>query len=60
MASPLGEGTTIRVTYPGGKVLLDGVIVKGRDHYFAPLPMNNHEVVLFLQAVKETGAYWMG
>jgi hypothetical protein len=49
-------GAAITVTYPGGKVLLDGVIVKCRDHYFEPLPLNR-EVVLFLQSVKETGAY---
>ena len=53
-AAPLGAA--IEVTYPGGKVLLDGVIVKARDHYFEPLPLNR-EVVLFLQSVKETGAY---
>jgi len=52
--APLSAAIT--VTYPGGKVLLDGVIVKGRDHYFEPLPLNR-EVVLFLQSVKETGAY---
>jgi hypothetical protein len=57
VAAPLDTGVTITVTRPGGKVLLDGVIVKARDHCFAPLPMNNHEVVLFLQSVKETGAY---
>lgn len=49
-------GAAITVTYPGGKVLLDGIIVKVRDHYFEPLPMNR-EVVLFLQSVTETGAY---
>lgn len=53
-AAPLGASIT--VTYPGGKVLLDGVIVKARDHYFEPLPLNR-EVVLFLQLVKETGSY---
>lgn len=53
-AAPLGAAIT--VTYPGGKVLLDGVIVKARDHYFEPLSLNR-EVVLFLQSVKETGAY---
>ncbi|HXU36073.1 MAG TPA: hypothetical protein VN937_06885 [Blastocatellia bacterium] len=54
VTAPLGASIT--VTYPGGKVLLDGVIVKARDHYFEPLPLNR-EVVLFLQSVKETGAY---
>jgi hypothetical protein len=53
-AAPLGGAIT--VTYPGGKVLVDGIMVKGRDHYFEPLPLNR-EVVLFLQSVKETGAY---
>ena len=54
VTAPLGASIT--VTYPGGKVLLDGIIVKCRDHYFEPLPLNR-EVVLFLQSVKETGAY---
>lgn len=54
VTAPLGA--LITVTYPGGKVLLDGVIVKARDHYFEPLPLNR-QVVLFLQTVKETGAY---
>lgn len=54
VAAPLGAAIT--VTYPGGKVLLDGVIVKARDHLFEPLPLNR-EVVLFLQSVKGTGSY---
>jgi hypothetical protein len=54
VTAPLGAAIT--VTYPGGKVLLDGIIVKCRDHYFEPLRLNR-EVVLFLQSVKETGAY---
>jgi len=57
VAARLNVGSTIDVTRPGGKVLLDGVIVKARDHYFAALPVNGHEILLFLQFIKETGAY---
>jgi hypothetical protein len=48
---------TIIVTRPGGKVLLNGVIVKALDMRFEPLPINTYEVVLFLQYIPETGAY---
>jgi hypothetical protein len=54
---PLYTGATITVTRPGGKILLDGVIVKATDDCFAPLPVGNHNLVLFLKFVPETGAY---
>lgn len=57
VAAPVETGATITVTRPGGKVLLDGVILKARDDCFEPLPANNREVVLFLQFVKESGTY---
>jgi hypothetical protein len=55
--SPIDTGTTITVTRPGGTVLLDGLIVEAVDMSFEPLPINNHEVVLFLRFIPETGAY---
>jgi hypothetical protein len=56
-ASPLNANATITVTRPGGKVLLDGVVVKARDDAYAPLPLNNHDVILFLKFIPETVAY---
>lgn len=55
--APFDVGTTIIVTRPGGKVLIDGVIVKAIDMCFESLPVNANEVVLFLQYIPETGAY---
>lgn len=57
VTTPIHTGATITVTRPGGRVLLDGVIVEAEDKAFEPLPINNHEVVLFLQYIPETGAY---
>jgi hypothetical protein len=54
---PLTTGGSLTVTLPGGKVLLDGVIVKARDDAFAPLPLKNHEVILFLRFIPETSSY---
>jgi hypothetical protein len=55
--APIDTGATITVTHPGGKVLLEGIIVKVEDMNFEPLPINNHDVVLFLSFIPETGAY---
>lgn len=49
-------GATITITRPGGKIVLDGVIVKARDASFAPLPLNN-DVLLFLKFISATGSY---
>jgi hypothetical protein len=54
---PLAAGAKIIVTRPGGKVLVDGVIVKAMNHYFLPLPVGDHDLVLFLKLIQETGAY---
>lgn len=56
VSDPIDVSETILVTRPGGKVVLDGVIVKGSDDCFAPLSVKQ-EVVLFLQFVRESGAY---
>src|SRR5215471_1379726 len=55
-ATPLSRGAIITVTRPGGKVVLDGTIVKAADLAFSPLPAN-HDLLLFLKFVPETGAY---
>lgn len=57
LADPLGTGATVTVTRPGGKVLLDGIIVKATDQAFSPLPVNKNEVLLFLKFISETGTY---
>lgn len=54
--APLTSGTTITVTFPGGKVLIDDVIVKTSSNAFGPLPVSSH-VVLFLSFLPETGDY---
>ncbi|MFP5261797.1 MAG: hypothetical protein ACLGJB_07815 [Blastocatellia bacterium] len=56
-AAPIDTDATISVTRPGGRVLLDGIIVEAEDRAFEPLPMNNHEIILFLRYIRETGAY---
>src|SRR5262249_42790812 len=56
-AAPIHAGSTITVTRPGGKVLIDGIIVKGIDESCRPLPQNGHGLVLFLRFIKETGSY---
>lgn len=56
-AAPIDRGKTIDVTRPGGKVLVDGVVVKATDMAYAALPVNTNDVVVFLQFIPETGAY---
>lgn len=55
--TPIDAGATITVTRPGGIVLLDGMIVEAEDMAFQPLSINDHDVILFLRFVPETGAY---
>src|SRR5262249_19471219 len=55
-SAPIGVGADITVTRPGGKVLLQGVVVHAIDHNVRPLSVNTR-VVLFLALVPETGAY---
>ena len=57
-AAPLAPGATITVTWPGGKVLLDGVIVTAIDQNLLPLPTNGHDIVLFMKFLPQTGAYY--
>ena len=57
-ATPLlATGRSIIVTRPGGKVVVDGIIVEILDEHFLPLPVDNKAVILFLNYVPETGAY---
>ena len=58
IAAPLALGTVITVTRPGGKVLLDGVIVTATDRIWLPLPTNGQDIVLYLKFLPETGAYY--
>src|SRR5215469_5449579 len=55
--APISTGSNITVTRPGGKVLLDGLIIKATDNALAPLQVNGNEVLLFLRFVPETGCY---
>jgi hypothetical protein len=55
--APVETGSVITVTHPGGKVLLDGVIVRTEDQSCRPLPTDGHELVLFLKYIPESGCY---
>lgn len=57
-AASLASGGVITVTWPGGKVLLDGIIVTAIDRNLLPLPTNGHDIVLYLQFLPQTGAYY--
>ncbi len=57
LASPIDLGNTVIVTRPGGKIVVDGVVLEFKDHGFLPLPVRGNEVVLFLKFVPDTGAY---
>lgn len=56
IAAPIEAGAMITVNRPGGKVVLNGVIVKATDAAFEPLPLTN-EVILFLKFIPEAGTY---
>jgi hypothetical protein len=56
-ASPLAVGGNITFTHPGGKIVVNGIVVQVKDDHFLPLPIDNKDVVLFLKYVPETGAY---
>src|SRR5262249_15670303 len=58
IAAPVAPGTVITVTWPGGKVLLDGVLVTATDRNLLPLPANDHDIVLYLKFLPQTGAYY--
>ncbi len=53
---PLTIGGTITVTRPGGKVVVDGIIVKAYERGFEALPLNR-TLVLFLRHISETDTY---
>jgi hypothetical protein len=55
--SSLENGSSIIVTRPGGKIVVNDVVMYIKDHSYLPLPNNNNEVVLFLKYIPETGAY---
>jgi hypothetical protein len=55
--APLYIGGDVIVTWPGGKVLLRGVIVKAVDQNFGLPSVNSRDLVLFLRYIPETGAY---
>src|SRR4030095_8442698 len=53
----LNAGTTITVTSPGGKIVLDGVVVKAGGNGEAKFPVNAQEVLLFLKYIPETDGF---
>ena len=57
LTAPLDVGAMITVTRPGGKILVNDIIVQAIDESFEPLPFNNHKVLLFLNFIPETASY---
>lgn len=55
-AAPLKMEQSITVTRPGGGIVVNGIVVKAKDERFKPLQLN-HDVVLFLKFIPETGTY---
>ena len=53
----LNAGTTITVTSPGGKIVLDDVVVKAGGNGEAAFPVNAQEVLLFLKYIPETEGF---
>jgi hypothetical protein len=56
MTAPIDKGATITITRPGGNVLIGDLVVEAIDRASEPLP-NDHDVILFLQFIPESGAY---
>jgi hypothetical protein len=55
--SPIGAGTSIVVTGPGGKVSFGGIIAEAIDQNVLTLPSGGHRLLLFLRFIEDTGAY---
>jgi hypothetical protein len=55
-AVPLNNDEKMTVVRPGGKISMDGVVVRFIDEAFLPLPIQG-EVLLFLKYIPETGSY---
>jgi hypothetical protein len=56
-AAPIDIGRTITVTYVGGKIVVDNVIIKAGGNAVALLPVNAQDVLLFLKVVPLTEGY---
>lgn len=55
--SSVADGDSIIVTRPGGKVVLDGILVTAEDEMFERLPSKGEEVLLFLSRVPGSATY---
>jgi hypothetical protein len=55
--SLIDAGTQITVTRPGGRIVVNEVIVGINDHHVLPLPAGSNEVLLFLKLIPDTGTY---
>ena len=55
--TPIDKSKMITVTCLGGKIVLDDVILKAGGSSEATLPINDHDVLLFLKFIPETGSY---
>jgi hypothetical protein len=57
VTAPFAPNTKITVACPGGKVLIDHVIVEADGNSIASLPVNNSDIVLFLTFIPEARTY---
>ena len=55
--APIVIGKTIAVTYVGGKIVVDNVIIKAGGNGVALLPVNAQDVLLFLKFIPEAEGY---
>lgn len=56
-SNPISSGSTIGVTWAGGKIVIDDVIMKAGTNGDALLPVSDQDLLLFVKAIPETGAY---
>ena len=56
-SSPVSIGSKIVVTWAGGKIVIDDVIMKAGGNGDALLPVGEQDLLLFVKFIPETGAY---
>lgn len=55
--SRISKSSTVVVTCPGGKIVIDDVILKAGGNGDALLPVGEQDLLLFVKFIPETGAY---
>lgn len=57
LSNPISSGSSIAVTWAGGKIVIDDVIMKAGGNGDALLPVGDQDLLLFVKSIPETGAY---